>query len=305
MKIINICICSCKRQRSLENCLLKLREIEIPSDVITYVSIIDNDPAKSAEQVYLNNLEHPHLTFYYFHETRRGIPFARNRAISESTFLNADVIVFIDDDEWPETDWLMHLYSYYNDSPKDIIVSGHVISDLPDDTEEEMRMLFNKRFRKTGMQLTSCATNNVLIPMDIIQQSGVRFDDTNPLAGGTDTIFFCQLVEQGYCIEKCAEAIVHEIIPVSRLNIEWMTKRKYRAGITAAWRKQKNGRSKLAIAVAASCSIVKEGVKWACYSVIQKTLQRNIAKLAFYKSLGVLSGTFGRKVESYKTVDGS
>ena len=305
MKIINICICSCKRQKSLENCLLKLREIEIPPDVTILVSIVDNDPERSAEQVYYNISEHPHLSFYYFHESRRGIPFARNRAISESCSLNADIVVFIDDDEWPEVDWLIHLYGYYKHSPKDIIVSGHVISDLPDDTPDEIRLLFNKRFRESGTQLTSCATNNVLIPMDIIRNSGVRFDDENPLAGGTDTMFFCQLVALGYCIEKCATAIVHEIIPVSRLSIQWMSKRKYRTGITAAWRKQKNGRSKFAISVAASGSIVKESVKWACYSLVKNTLQRNIAKLAFYKSLGVLSGTFGRKVESYKTVDGS
>ena len=304
MKIINICICSCKRQKSLENCLLKLREIEIPPDVTILVSIVDNDPERSAEQVYYNISEHPHLSFYYFHESRRGIPFARNRAISESFSLNADVIVFIDDDEWPKTDWLLQLYTYYEKAETEKIVSGHVISDLPDNVSHDISALFNKKAKKTGSQLSSCATNNVLIPAKIILESGIRFDETNPLAGGTDTIFFCQLVEQGYLIEKCSEAVVHEIIPESRLSIKWMARRKYRAGITVAWRKLHGGRSRFSVSISSIFQIISCAIKFLIYSLILKKLKRNESLLIIARACGTLSGIMGTQVESYQKVDG-
>ena len=101
----------------------------------------------------------------YVSEPRRGIPVARNAAVAFATSLNADYLVFIDDDEWVENDWLVTLFSYCKEKGGRSVISGHVIADLPDDVPVHLAQLFNNKESVTGKALKSCATNNVIIPM--------------------------------------------------------------------------------------------------------------------------------------------
>ncbi len=302
---INICICTYRRTKSLENCLEYICKLEHPEEAVVVTSIIDNDLENSAKPIVESYVSRFSGDLFYFNEKKRGIPFARNRAIEESNRMNSDIIVFIDDDEWPESDWLVTLYDYYKRQKSDVIISGHVISDLPSNTPEDIRPLFNTKKRPTGARLSSCATNNVLIPMSIINSSGMRFDESSPLAGGTDTIFFCRLVRAGYSIFKCSEAIVHETIPENRLKLDWMVKRKYRAGITAAWRKRQAGRSFLGILGSAIIQIAVEMIKVAIAYMIGHKYKRNLSRLNIAKCRGVIAGLLGRQVESYQKIDGN
>ncbi len=304
MKTINICVCTYQREKSLAYCLDRLTKITIPDNTSLSISVIDNDPKRSAMQQVQDFSPPFSLPVYYFHEENRGIPYARNRAIIESLNLNADFLVFIDDDEWPEPDWLVNMYRYYQSHKRPVIISGHVISDLPENTPQDIQLLFNKKNRATGTHLTSCATNNVLIPLSIIKDSGVRFDENNPLAGGTDTIFFYTLSRLGYEIFKCSEARVHEIIPENRLSLKWMAKRKYRAGITAAWRKKQAGRLGILIVLSALLQICLGACKVIGFSLVGNKFKRNETWLTLYRSAGIISGCYGVQVSSYRNVDG-
>ncbi len=66
----------------------------------------------------------------------------------------SDYLVFIDDDEWVEPDWLVNLYGYCKANGGNIIVSGKVISDLPRDISDEIKGLFNKKIDRQDVNFS-------------------------------------------------------------------------------------------------------------------------------------------------------
>lgn len=303
MKKINIAICTYKRTELLKKCLLSLLKIAEPADTEITLTIVDNDDQTTAKAVVNELADNSSFPLFYYCEQKRGIPCARNRAIEETHKLGANYLVFIDDDERAEPDWLQKLYDFSVSQGGDIIVSGHVVSELPAQTPDNIRALFNQKNRLTGTRLTSCATNNVLIPVFVTKELGLRFDESSPLTGGTDTIFFCNAVDAGVTILKCREAIVRETVPLSRTKIKWLSKRKYRSGITAAWRKRQNGRAALSIVFSSLLQIIFEMFKCGFNTVLLRKTRRNETWLRACRSAGVLTGVLGGKVDSYKKID--
>lgn len=303
MPSINICICTCKRDKLLVQCLESVGRVEVPQGLHVTVTVVDNDGDRSAEGAVRALTERFPFPLRYVSEPRRGIPLARNRALDETYQLGSDFLAFIDDDEWVRTDWLLRLYEYEQAQGGNIIVSGEVIPELPADTPPEIRGVYKIKTRRTGERIESCATNNVLVPVSMIRNWGLRFDESNPLAGGTDTIFFHEAVARGAAIHKCAEALVHEAIPPSRANLKWLAKRKYRAGITEAWRKQRKGRPRLVILLSAGLRVLSALVRCGLTAATGDKLIRNQNWLKACKSAGVFAGVFGASVKSYSIID--
>ena len=304
MITINICICTYQRPKLLLSCLESLATIIIPLNAKVTVTVIDNDSAHSAEAIVTQFKSEFPFALHYYCENKRGIPYARNRAIEETHRLQSDYLVFIDDDEWVTPEWLEGLYTYCQSQGGDIIVSGKVISDLPEDTPEHIAGLFNKRQRETGVTLGSCATSNVLIPISVTKELGLKFDEANPLSGGEDTRFFCQAVSAGVIIKNCAEAEVHETIPVNRTTLKWFSRRKYSAGITVAWRKIQDGHSRLSIIFSAIFRIIVETLNCSLMAITGNKLRRNKSLLKICRAFGILAGVIGITVENYRHVDG-
>jgi len=302
VKKVNICLCTYKREEMLAACLQSLAEIHLPVDTEVSLTIIDNDSNRTAEIVAKKYRKIIPFPVYCHCENKRGIPCARNRAIEETRRLESDYLVFIDDDEKVEPAWLEKIYTYCQQQGGNVIVSGGVVSELPEETPDHIAGLFNKKQRLTGAQLSSCATDNVLLPVDITDN--LRFDETNPLAGGTDTIFFYQATKAGATILKCAEARVHEMVPANRTTLKWLSRRKFRAGITVAWRKQQEGRQKLSIIISSIGKICLDSIVCSIMMCTGKKVKRNLFWLKVCRSCGILSGVMGRAVDSYRNVDG-
>ncbi|WP_372865357.1 glycosyltransferase family 2 protein [Spongiibacter sp.] len=301
---INIAICSCQRPFLLEKALSSLAAMRRPANSEVLVSIIDNDPEQSALPVYEDWRAKFPVALHYAAEPRRGIPVARNRAIAEAHQHNADYLVFIDDDEWVEPEWLCELVGYAQQLGGKAVVHGAVVPELPAAAPAYMAEIFFEKGRPTGTELGSCATNNVLIPIYLTRELGLRFDESRPLAGGTDTLFFCAVAEKGVKIVECAEAKVHEGIPMSRLTSRWLAKRKYRAGITLAWRKREAGRS----AVSLLLSSLVQLIVYSIVALLSRMLMRNVsyykALMKMCRSAGVLSGLLGARTDSYTNIEG-
>jgi len=286
-------------------CLESLAAIQVTALEVSIV-VIDNDQQRSAEALVASLAPQFPFPLYYACEEKRGIPCARNRAIRQVEDLGSDYLVFIDDDEWVEPDWLEKLFSLCTEMGGSVVVSGGVVSELPATTPAHIAALFNTRLQNhiRGKQVEACATNNVLVPMALIRQHALKFDESKPLAGGTDIIFFKEATSKGVRIVKCPEALVHEIIPESRTRLGWLSKRKYRAGITEAWRKQQNGRSAFAVFVSATFQVVVLMFKALFSVLIGNRIARNQSWLKACRAVGVAAGVLGFKVDSYRTIDG-
>ncbi|WP_370239613.1 glycosyltransferase family 2 protein [Neptunomonas phycophila] len=300
MHIVNICICTYMREQMLSDCLQSLVAVNVPDKVTVTVSVIDNDASGSSEGCVSRAAEALPFTVRYMQETKRGIPCARNRAIEESIQHGADFIVFIDDDEIVTADWLVNLYNYNVQKGGRAVVHGKVSQRLPDNLPPSIQGLYKGGKRFSGEALSACATDNVLIPIHLVTELELRFDESNPLAGGTDTIFFTQATSKGVEIFQCNEALVYETIPKQRATLKWLAKRKYRAGITDAWRKSQRGRSKTSIVMSASFHVVSSALKMLMMALLMRGLARNQSFLKMCRYAGVFMGVFGARVDSYR-----
>ena len=303
MDTIAVCVCTFQREQLLRACLTSIAKMAIPANAAVHMVVIDNDPQATSRDFVESLRGRFPLPLHYECEGKRGIPCARNRAIAVVEALQADYFVFIDDDELVDSGWLVSLVEYCREKGGQAVIHGAVEPMLPAGTPEHIRGVYQKKNRPTGERLSTCATNNVIVPIRVTRELGLRFDESNPLAGGTDTIFFTQAVAQGIEIYECREARVKETIPASRATLSWLCRRKYRAGITEAWRKQQGGRSGFSILLSAVLQCVLESIKASLMTLCGLKLQRNRFWLKACRSAGVAAGVFGAKMDSYKKID--
>ncbi len=276
----------------------------MPEDVKLVVTVIDNAADESARAVVEANNSSARFPAQYVSEPRRGIPVARNRAIDHATTQDVDHLIFIDDDEYVAPDWLSELVAFAATKDGESVVSGDVVSIVPEEAPDHIRRLFIRSdSKRTGDKLDCCATSNVLIPLHLIRTHGLRFDESRPLAGGTDTIFFVEAVARGVTIYKCKEARVYEKVPSSRANLRWLSKRKYRVGVTEAWRKRKRGRARAGVLFSALGVMAAHLLVCAAASLVNTKHARARSWLRVSKAAGVITGIFGRRVDSYRTIE--
>lgn len=192
------------------------------------VVIVDNDPAGGArhqvEQWAAQRVR-------YVHEPRPGIAAARNRALSEGYALDADALVFIDDDELPSTQWLSSLVEAWA-TWKCAAVAGPVVAHFEHQVDPWIMasQAFDRRVHATGDTVSGAATHNLLLDLQAVRQLDLRFDERLGLTGGEDTMFSHQLIDRGGVIRWCDEAEVIEPVPSVRLTRRWVLRRAYRAG---------------------------------------------------------------------------
>jgi succinoglycan biosynthesis protein ExoM len=275
-----------------------------PKTTTYFITVIDNDKTQSAKPVVDNFKTLSKVPIHYVCEENRGIPFARNRALDESLKLGADYIAFVDDDEQAFCDWLSTLYTYLCSYSDCVVIHGRVIPKFPEDTPQQMREIFyTKKERLTGARLQACATNNVIFSTDILRKFNLYFDSSAPFAGGTDTKFFFEVNQRGVPIYECAEAVVYEAVFPSRLKMSWIMHRKYRSGVTTAWIRLRIGVPKLDLVLNSIGSTFLHLTLSVFFAIFFQRTLRNKQLLKTARSLGVLTGIFSIKVNSYANVD--
>ena len=190
------------------------------------VLVVDNDPAASAMAL---AAELPADRVRLVHEPTPGIVAARNRALDESG--DADVLVFIDDDELPEEGWLRRMLDTWEQTGA-VAVAGPVLSTFEAEPEPwitEGRWFVRRRL-PTGTDLTVAATGNLLLDLAQVRRAGVRFDRRFGQTGGSDSMFTSELHRQGLRMVWCDEARVADVVPAARANRRWVLQRAVRSG---------------------------------------------------------------------------
>ncbi len=231
MKNIIINICTYKRLELLEKCILSIASLQIPKKWHIQIVVIDNECNQLCYEL-LNNLSHSiNIRIHYFSEPKLGIPFARNRACTESLNLNSDWIIFIDDDEIAQKDWLIS-YDLSIKKNQARIFTGPVKYIFP---ENYAKWLANKGLDNIldGDTLNRAATNNVMFSSSILRELSADkwFDENMKLIGGSDTEFFTRLVHYGEKIVFVKNAVMIEHVTNKRLSIKWRLGRQFLSSI--------------------------------------------------------------------------
>ena len=302
---IAIAVCTFRRPLMLLRCLEEMTKLQVPPGCRIHLVVVDNAPEQSAKDTVQRIQETSVHQITYLHAQRRGIPCARNKALEFVLPRDFDFLAFIDDDEYPKSDWLIQMIGCAERFHEPVVVHGNVIPECPEGAPGYLLPFFRGRTGKpTGTSLGTCATDNVLVPVEPLRLHQLLFDESRPLAGGTDTDFFCRAAEKGLKIISCAEAVVYETVPLERISVRWLAKRKFRVGINVGKRKLQKRKFRIFYML-----LLLPRVVWKLFTALFFLLafQRRLGAreyIAGCRYAGMIWGLLGFSMDAYGSVDG-
>ena len=221
---INVCICTYRRPVLLRRLLEALALQRLEGAFTFSVVVADNDEGETAKETVSEFAGRSNFALRYCAEPRKNIALVRNKAVENA---HGEFIAFIDDDEFPEENWLSRLWStcsehhasgalgpvkpHFDTPPPSWIVKGK-FCDRPE--------------HPTGMVLEwwQGRTGNVLFKREILE--GVEEPFLPEFGtGGEDQDFFRRMIERGCKFVWCNEAIAYETVPPARCKRSYMLKR--------------------------------------------------------------------------------
>jgi succinoglycan biosynthesis protein ExoM len=221
---ISVCICTMKRPELLTRTLQSL-EGQRTNELFTYsVVVADNDAMESAKPVVMAFAKSSNLPLTYCVEPRQNIALARNKAIENA---QGDWIAFIDDDEFPEPDWLLNLYTICVEKKADGAL-GPVKPYFDVEPPEWVRRggFFVRPSHETGYRLRwdESRTGNVLFKREVLRDLEVPFREAFATAG-EDMDFFRRAIDKGRVFVWCSEAVAHEVVASARCTRIYLLRR--------------------------------------------------------------------------------
>lgn len=228
-----VCVATFRRPVGLTRLLRSLGALRfsLATSPSLEIVVVDNDSEGSAAATCRECGPILRWPIIYLREPRRGIAFARNRAVRAARLRGADLIAFVDDDEVPEPAWLDELLAVLARYQADV-VTGPVLPVFEGRVPGWMLQgrFFESPRRKTGTRVDRAATNNVLVRAHVFSQVGGVFDEGLALTGGEDTEFFLRVSHAGCQIVWADSAIVNEWTPETRTRTSWLLRRAYKVG---------------------------------------------------------------------------
>lgn len=225
-----------RRPKMLTRLLASLGEMDrVPGGTVSLL-VVENDETPASEAIVQKAAAALRLDVDYVLEPRAGIPMARNRALDEAVARGADVLVFVDDDEWVERDWLTTLIAAYR-SGAGALLGGPVRPAAPDRplSPRQARILTGlqtlgreKEARTLAYHLAGkhnrviLGTGNWLCDLAVIGAHGLRFDEALRVTGGEDTAFFHAARAKGVSTGWVPDAVAHEAMPPERLRLAYL-----------------------------------------------------------------------------------
>jgi succinoglycan biosynthesis protein ExoM len=225
---ISVCICTYRRQLGLSRLLAALETQETAGAFTFSIIVADNDSVESAKATLAAFAAASTLRVDYYCEPEQNISLARNKAISNA---RGEYVALIDDDEWPEKDWLLRMFQ----AIKKYDAHGVLGPVKPHFDREPPRWVVRGRFfekpRHTAHQSGSILrwaetrTSNVLLKAAVFGSVNDYFDPRFGLGGGEDVDFFGRMMAKGRVFVWCQEAAVFELIPPERCTRKDMLRR--------------------------------------------------------------------------------
>ena len=303
---VAICIITFQRPVGLARLLLALEQLrfrrERPSVEIV---VVDNDVEESARSVCERFEKLLRWPLRYRVQPIRGIPCARNMAVSMVSS-RTDFVAFVDDDEVPEPVWLDELLWVRRKHAADL-VAGPVIpwfEVAPPDWVKQGHFFERSRW-STGTPIFRAHTGNMLVRRHLL--GGIRpFDERLALTGGSDSLLTRRLCRQGVRAVWADKAVVSEWVPMSRVNARWICERSFRTGANLTFIRKEFHALPRAWGATAAFSVV--WVVAASLQVPQALLGEPARAIegsrCLCRALGLVAGLLGVRFDEYKRVHG-
>lgn len=228
---ISVCICTFKRPDLLLRLLDSLRQQRTDGQFTYSIVVADNDREESARSTVEAFAVRSAVETKYCMEPTPNIALARNKVVHNA---RGDYLAFIDDDEFPDADWLLQMWQTCNSHN----VAGVLAPVLPHYEVEPpawvKRAGFYDRPRQaTGFVMTweKSRTGNVLLRRNILDGLGQVFTPAFG-AGGEDLDFFRRMNAAGHKFIWCDEAPAYETVPPHRWQRRFLIHRALLRGQT-------------------------------------------------------------------------
>lgn len=237
---VTVAICTRNRTNDLKLCLDALMKLPQKGQEIL---VVDNDPSNDDTK----KLVQQYASVKYVVEKRRGLDFARNRAIQEAS---NDIVAFTDDDALVDPDWLEALLKNFKE-PLVMCVTGMTMPlELETKGQEAFehyssfgKGFFKKRFSYFNSNPLSTgnvgAGANMALKKELVNEIGwfdEALDAGTPTHSGGDHEFFARILLAGYHIIYEPEALSWH-----RHRRTWKEAQKaimgYGVGVYAFWTK--------------------------------------------------------------------
>lgn len=221
-----ICIASFQRPVGLRKLLDAVAQIKWAGQITAIVA--DNDPVNQEAIAVCEDIDDD---FPWNLKTvvveHAGIPFPRNAAIQLALEADADLLAFLDDDEWPEPKWLRELTAVL-DLGADL-VGGPQIPVFPEGTNDLIRSNSYYGHNQKAVAGGRCilqSSGNFIVTADAIRQHGPPwFDPKYARNSGADHDLFLRMDLAAATMRWAPGAGVWEDIPARRLDPSWMRQR--------------------------------------------------------------------------------
>jgi glycosyltransferase involved in cell wall biosynthesis len=226
---VAVCICTYKRPHLLRRLLLALDRQDTSGQVSYSIVVADNDAAESAREVVAQFAATSSVAVTYCIERQQNIALARNRALEHA---EGDFVAFIDDDEFPERDWLVAMLNAGEQFDADGVLGPvRPFFEEPPPAWLVRSRLCERPEYPTGTRLDwrQTRSGNVLFRRRILKgiDAPFRREFGN---GGEDQDFFRRLMQRGHRFVWCSEAPVYEVVPPERRRRRYFLKRALRRG---------------------------------------------------------------------------
>jgi succinoglycan biosynthesis protein ExoM len=224
---VSICIASYRRPEGLSRLLDSLERLKLPIGIRTETIVVDNDRDASAASIVKSRSSSLEPILYYV-EPHRNIALARNRALSKAS---GDWIVFIDDDEVADENWIAAYLDLVEREPCDGAF-GPVLPRLEEVITPwlDAQTFYARRRFATGEPLGvgDLYTSNAMVRRRLFDDRS--FDPAYGLTGGSDSELFGRMMQSGASFLWCDEAQVVEFVPPERHRFGWLAQRAFRGG---------------------------------------------------------------------------
>lgn len=234
-----VCICTYKRPKLLERLLNSLHDIQLGElergDV--RILVVDNFPDGQARAVCERSVRTLPIGLDFIEEGKKGIAFARNRAVDEALRRGADFVAFLDDDDLPHPDWLLRLVEKQKETQADIVGSVFPPAVNPDWPAWLAKSpLFDNPKQKSQTKYgapSGIGIGSTLISSKLIERlkvEGPLFSSEFGKIGCEDADFFARAGKIGAVSCQTKKAIVERDYEQQRLTVVGLLRDSYRIG---------------------------------------------------------------------------
>lgn len=197
---ISVVICTFNRSNRLEILFDAIRRLKNNATFRTEFIFVDNNSTDDTKEKIEAFKESTIFSISYLIEKKRGSSAARNTGIREAS---GSVIVFLDDDCLPDSDWLENIAEYFLNQNIDV-AGGKVLLYNPLDLPISIRTSNNETQLESVNQLFGTIPGcNMAFRRDVLEKIGLFDEDLGaglPLAA-EDVDLIYRAFRGGYCLK--------------------------------------------------------------------------------------------------------